>query len=135
MKRLARIIAIIGGIVAIVWAMRDRLVSVAISREPEPPAFRTHERPRPLENAPQPPTNKPGRVSVSEPETDDSSERATNDVRAVKGIGTVFAGRLAEAGITEVRHLAAARPENVAAAAEVALSRASGWVEAARRMV
>lgn len=40
MKRLAKIIGIIGGLAAVVWAMRDRFISVAISREPEPPAFR-----------------------------------------------------------------------------------------------
>lgn len=41
MKRLAKIIGFVGGVAAIVWAMRDRFISVAISREPEPPAFRS----------------------------------------------------------------------------------------------
>lgn len=40
MNRLAKVIGFIGGAAAVVWAMRDRFVSVATSREPEPPAFR-----------------------------------------------------------------------------------------------
>ena len=40
MKKMAKIIGIIGGAVAILWAMRDRFISVATSREPEAPVFR-----------------------------------------------------------------------------------------------
>ncbi|HUF16281.1 MAG TPA: helix-hairpin-helix domain-containing protein [Acidimicrobiia bacterium] len=41
MKRLAQIIGFIGAAAALVWAMRDRFISVATSREPEPPSFRS----------------------------------------------------------------------------------------------
>jgi predicted flap endonuclease-1-like 5' DNA nuclease len=44
MKRLAKIIGLVGGAVAVIWAIRDRFISVATSREPETPAFR-HEPP------------------------------------------------------------------------------------------
>ncbi|HEX6147360.1 MAG TPA: helix-hairpin-helix domain-containing protein [Acidimicrobiia bacterium] len=40
MKKLAKVIGFVGGVVAVVWAMRDRFISVATSREPEPPSFR-----------------------------------------------------------------------------------------------
>lgn len=40
MKRLAKIIGFIGGAIAVIWAVRERFISVATSREPEPPAFR-----------------------------------------------------------------------------------------------
>ncbi|HEU4319307.1 MAG TPA: helix-hairpin-helix domain-containing protein [Acidimicrobiia bacterium] len=40
MKRVAKVIGFIGGAVAVIWAMRDRFISVATSREPEPPTFR-----------------------------------------------------------------------------------------------
>ncbi len=43
MKKLAKAIGFIGGSLAVVWAMRDRFISVATSREPEPPTFRTSE--------------------------------------------------------------------------------------------
>jgi predicted flap endonuclease-1-like 5' DNA nuclease len=42
MKRLAKVIGLIGGAVAVVWAMRDRFISVATPREPDPPSFRSH---------------------------------------------------------------------------------------------
>jgi len=41
LKNMAKAIGLIGGAVAVLWAMRDRFVSVATSREPEPPTFRT----------------------------------------------------------------------------------------------
>jgi predicted flap endonuclease-1-like 5' DNA nuclease len=40
MRRIAKVVGFIGGALAVVWAMRDRFISVATSREPEPPAFR-----------------------------------------------------------------------------------------------
>ncbi len=40
MKRIAKIIGFIGGAVAVVWAMRERFISVTTSREPKPPTFR-----------------------------------------------------------------------------------------------
>jgi predicted flap endonuclease-1-like 5' DNA nuclease len=40
LKKLAKIIGLLGGVAALVWAMRDRFISVAISREPELPTFR-----------------------------------------------------------------------------------------------
>jgi predicted flap endonuclease-1-like 5' DNA nuclease len=45
MKRIAKIIGFVGGVAALVWAMRDRFVSVATSREPEPPTFKIPGRP------------------------------------------------------------------------------------------
>ncbi|MCI0424448.1 MAG: helix-hairpin-helix domain-containing protein [Actinobacteria bacterium] len=41
MNRILKVIGVVGGIAAVIWAMRDRFISVATSREPEPPAFRT----------------------------------------------------------------------------------------------
>jgi predicted flap endonuclease-1-like 5' DNA nuclease len=41
MRRIAKIVGLVGAGIAIVWAMRDRFISVATSREPEPPMFRT----------------------------------------------------------------------------------------------
>ena len=40
MRRLAKVAGFVAGALAVVWAMRDRFISVATSREPEPPAFR-----------------------------------------------------------------------------------------------
>jgi polyhydroxyalkanoate synthase len=45
MKRVAKFIGFVGGALAVVWAMRDRFISVATSREPQPPAFRAEPPP------------------------------------------------------------------------------------------
>jgi hypothetical protein len=46
MKKFMRILGILGGIAAVAWAMRDRFVSIAAPREPEPPSFRVVTEPR-----------------------------------------------------------------------------------------
>lgn len=38
--KFAKIFGFIGAVAAVTWAMRDRFISVAVSREPDPPAFR-----------------------------------------------------------------------------------------------
>lgn len=40
MKTLAKVVGFVGGAIAVVWAMRDRFISVATSREPQAPSFR-----------------------------------------------------------------------------------------------
>lgn len=45
MNRVTKVIGLIAGAAAVVWAMRDRFISVATSREPDPPSFRTTEPP------------------------------------------------------------------------------------------
>jgi predicted flap endonuclease-1-like 5' DNA nuclease len=101
MKKLAKILGIIGAALAVVWAMRDRFISVATSREPEPPQFKGDE----------PPLSPP--------------------VDTIEGIGPVFAKRLSEAGIGDVDSLASASPDRVAEAAGVSAARARTWIELA----
>lgn len=104
----------IGGIVAVAWAMRDRLVSIAAPREPEPPRFR-----------------------VVPPSSDRESARDEDAVEdhltAIKGIGPVYAERLHRAGIDDIAGLAGSDPRSVADAALVSVDRASGWIEEAGR--
>jgi predicted flap endonuclease-1-like 5' DNA nuclease len=103
MKRLAKIVGIVAGAAALVWAMRDRFISVATSREPEPPTFRT------------------GAPSTVSP-----------DIDVIDGIGPVFAVRLKSAGIDNAAKLAAASPDRVAEAASVSAARARSWIEQAK---
>jgi predicted flap endonuclease-1-like 5' DNA nuclease len=103
MKRLAKIVGIVAGAAALVWAMRDRFISVATSREPEPPTFRT------------------GASAPASPEID-----------VIDGIGPVFAVRLKTAGIDNAAKLAAASPDRVAEAASVSAARARSWIEQAK---
>jgi predicted flap endonuclease-1-like 5' DNA nuclease len=101
-KRLAKILGVVGGIVAVVWAMRDRFISVATSREPIPPSFR----------------------GAAEPQGP--------PVEAIDGIGPVFAKRLTAAGIVDIGRLAEASPDLVAETAGVSGARARSWIDQAR---
>ena len=103
LRRIAKIIGFVGGVAAVVWAMRDRFVSVAASREPEPPTFRT------------------------------GSSKEDVPVDVVDGIGPVFAQRLSTAGLGSVESLAAASPDAVAEAAGVSVARANSWIEQAQQ--
>ena len=105
MKRATKIVGIVGGAVAIIWAMRDRFISVAASREPEPPVFR----------AVPPQSSGPA-------------------IDTVDGIGPVLAGRLKSAGIDDVTKLASSSPDAVAEAAGVSGARARAWIEQARSL-
>jgi predicted flap endonuclease-1-like 5' DNA nuclease len=105
MKRLAKIVGIVGGALALAWAMRDRFISVAASREPEPPVLRA-AMPTPAE---------PG-------------------IDAIDGIGPVFAGRLKGAGIESVAKLASSTADTIAEAAGVSGARARSWIDQARTL-
>jgi predicted flap endonuclease-1-like 5' DNA nuclease len=48
-KKLAKALVLVAALGAVVWAMRDRFVSIATSREPETPTFRTHPDAAPVE--------------------------------------------------------------------------------------
>jgi predicted flap endonuclease-1-like 5' DNA nuclease len=102
-KKLAKIVGFVAGAAAIAWAMRDRFISVATSREPEPPTFRT--------NSPSP---------------------TSPEIEVIDGIGPVFAVRLKTAGITNAAKLAVASPDRVAEAAGVSAARARSWIDQAR---
>ena len=104
--RLAKVIGVLGGVAAVVWAMRDRFISVATSREPEPPTFRAT--------------------------TPNGSTRS--GLGAIDGIGPVFAGRLIAAGLDNVESLAKASPDSVAEAAGVSGARARAWIDQANNI-
>ncbi len=104
MKRLTKVVGVVGGAAAIVWAMRDRFISVAASREPEPPVFRSGATPDRL------------------------------PIEAVAGIGPVMASKLRASGIEDMTRLAASSPDTVAEAAGVSAARARAWIEQARTL-
>lgn len=90
--------------------MRDRLISIAAPREPEPPAFKVI-----------PSTG----IELPAPSEDGF------DLTAVKGIGPVYAERLREAGIAGIAELAGAEASAVALAADVPENRAEEWIRQA----
>lgn len=100
-KRAATAVGIVAGIAAIVWAMRDRFISVSTAREPKPPAFRSM---RPITGP---------------------------DLETIDGIGPTYAKRLADAGIGDVASLGRSSPDLVAESAGVSTARARAWIEQA----
>ena len=105
MKRLARLLTFVGGLGAVVWLLRDRLVHVTVSREPEIPQF-----------VPEPPRRSaPG-----------------NDLTEINGIGPTYAERLDSAGVGTFADLAAADPTSLAERIDVPESRIADWREQAR---
>lgn len=106
MKKLARILGLVGGAVAILWAMRDRLVSIAAPRDPEPPRFRV--------------------VPTSAPD-----QAPSDDLTDITGIGPVFASRLRAAGIRSFGDLSATDAATLAEITGAPESRVDDWLSQA----
>ncbi|MGF1667608.1 MAG: helix-hairpin-helix domain-containing protein [Acidimicrobiia bacterium] len=114
MKKVARLLGLLGGVAAVAWAMRDRFVSIASPREPEPPTFRVVT-----------PPSAPPTPRASDPD----------DLTEVNGIGPVFARRLMEAGISTYAELARATPGRVAEVAGIPEARVTDWIEQAGQRI
>ena len=102
MSKVAKVVGFVGGVVALVWAMRDRFISVAVSREPEPPAFK----------------NPP-----------DVGTAAVSQLESINGVGPTYADRLRLAGYASAADLAGADPDEIAKVAGVSSSRARSWLD------
>jgi predicted flap endonuclease-1-like 5' DNA nuclease len=101
-SKVTKIVGFVAGAVALVWAMRDRFISVAVSREPEPPAFK----------------NPPG-VGTA----------ANSELESINGVGPTYADRLRAAGYSSAADLAGADPDEIAKLAGVSGSRARSWLD------
>lgn len=107
-NKIGKVIGFVGGALAILWAMRDRLVSIAAPQDPEPPRFRVVPPPQ--------------------------AAPTEDDLTTISGIGPVFAGRLRDAGITTFADLTATGPGRLAEITGASESRATDWVAAASRI-
>lgn len=108
MKRSLRALAVLGGIGAAAWAMRDRIMSILSPSEPEPPTFRVVTPP----SAPSP-----------------------DELLRVDGIGPAYAAKLTAAGITTLDGLVEAGVERVAGIVELPASRVQGWIDHASSLL
>lgn len=113
MNRLAKVLGVLGGVAAVVWAIRDRFITVTPSREPETPTFRVVT----------PPT------APSSSRSEDLEEAA--DLTSIKGVGPITADKLRAAGIVSVVDFVAADPEALAGATGIAVERIRTWQQAA----
>lgn len=101
-SKVTKIVGFVAGAVALVWAMRDRFISVAVSREPEPPAFKN-----------------PPEVGTA----------AISELESINGVGPTYADRLRAAGYSSAADLAGADPDEIAQLAGVSISRARSWLD------
>jgi predicted flap endonuclease-1-like 5' DNA nuclease len=105
--------AVAGGIVALLWMIKDRFTGPA----PQPVT---------AEEAPKFRVPPPARPTATTGEADDLSE--------VKGIGPVYQARLEGAGIRSFAALGAADAVDLAERVEVPVSRVQDWIDKARRL-
>ena len=112
-RRVAKVVGIVGGTIAVVWAMRDRLVSIAATREPEPPQFRVVT----------PPSDDPAPLAPAEGQAD--------DLTTLPGVGPATAAKLVAAGFETLDSIAASTPEALVAAVGGSSARAASWIAAA----
>jgi predicted flap endonuclease-1-like 5' DNA nuclease len=107
--------AVAGGIVAVLWVIKDRFTGPApqpVTPE-EAPKFRVRPPPAPRTPA----TAKPA-----------------DDLSQIKGIGPVYQARLSESGITTFADLGASDAVELAGRIEVPVSRVQDWIDKARRI-
>jgi predicted flap endonuclease-1-like 5' DNA nuclease len=100
-RRLFRLAGLLAFAAAIVWLTREHLL-------PTPQV--THEPPPHYRSTPPPPAAVP------------------DDLTAIKGIGPVFAARLAEIGITSFHTLADADPRTIASATKASPAAIDEWI-------
>lgn len=103
LRNLLRVAGIAIGVGAAVWAMRDKLLPAPNVPDEPPPRFRTG------------PEKPPAAAS-------------SDDLTEIKGIGPVYASRLAEAGMTSFAQLASGSAAQIAGAAGVSEQVAAAWI-------
>lgn len=108
MKKLLKLTGLFAGLGAALWLMRDRLISVALPREPEPPTFRVGPGPE-------------------LPQTGD-------DLTRIDGIGPVFSARLHQAGVTTFGRLAAQDPTELAEQVGATPTQVESWIDQAAEL-
>ena len=119
---MARLLSFAVGIAALIWAMRDRFISLALPREPQPPAFRHPDDHPQVPHRPHQEHREPGLAAA--PELD--------DLELINGIGPVYSSKLAEMGITTFSGLAAASAEEIVGKLGTAESRVADWIDQAK---
>lgn len=122
MKRLLKFFAFLGGLGAVGWLVRHRLVGMTLNREPQTP-----------EPAPEPQTPEPTHEQEAV-EAEDGPPPSTTLVD-VLGVSSEDAERLESAGISTVKQLAIADAAELAEKTGLDEDRLSGWMEKAAALV
>lgn len=120
MKRILRIVGIAAGVAAAAWLVKDRLLPNPTPPPGSTPAFRSPQ----TVASPQRPS------TPAAPPTPEAG--SGDDLTAIKGIGPVYAERLAEAGVTTFTGLARADAVELAGRLEVDEDKTASWIDQAR---
>ncbi len=117
MKRYVRLgsvaAGIAGGIVALLWMLKDRFTG------PAPQPVTAEEAPK---------------FRVPPPAAPAAPSGAADDLSEIRGIGPVYQARLEGAGIRTFASLGAADAVQLAERVEVPVSRVQDWIDKARRL-
>jgi len=108
-RNLIRVIGVVVGLGAAVWALRDRLLPAPEVHSEPPPRFRT--------------------VKAS---TEVPNDSEADDLTAIKGIGPVTAAKLADNDIHRITNMT---PESLAHAAGTSSEVAGAWIESAAALI
>lgn len=132
MKRLIKFLLIVAVLAAVASQLRRHLVPTPARPTTEPPRFRVSAE---TPSAPNVTDDGAGDAEAEDDRAAETSAPATaDDLTQVKGIGPVYASRLAEVGITTFAALAAADADTIATVADVAGAAAVDWVDQARSL-
>lgn len=113
MRKTIRFIGFVAGVGAVAYLLRDRFVRIPEEPGP-PPHFRVPSPNGQAEDAPAA-----------------TAAALADDLTEITGIGPVYAGRLAEAGISSFSDLAAADAEALAETIDVTPDQVADWVSQA----
>jgi len=116
MKKFFKLLSLAAFAAGLTWMLRDHLLPGPAAPTDHPPPFR---------NAPAAPSH----------ETASTTTSGADDLTAVNGIGPVYAKKLAAAGITTFRDLAAADADELAARADLPRDRIADWIGKAADLV
>ncbi len=108
MKRLLKVFAFLGGLGALGWLMRNRVVSVTMNREPQTP-----------EPAPEPTVD----------------QQASSDLVTIDGLSDAHAAQLSTAGVATISQLAEADLPALSKATGIPEEQIAAWIKSAEALV
>ncbi len=131
MKRLLKFFAFLGGLGAVGWLVRHRLVGMTLNREPQTPE------PAPEPQAPEPTHEQEAVEATPEQEAVEAEDGPPPSTTLVDvlGVSSEDAERLESAGISTVKQLAIADAAELAEKTGLDEDRLSGWMEKAAALV
>ena len=115
MKKIAGLFGLISGIGAVVWVMRDRLISLTAAPDPEPPQFRSVS-------------------STDGHRPPPAAKTHGDDLQVVRGIGPVYEQALHAYGVRTFASLAEIDAADLASHIGIPEPKVASWVKQASEL-